>query len=170
MSAVEQFRVCRFGNTGNDFDSTYKPTKHDNATLSRCAHELRTHKKYHGARVRFAMGCYGPFVQEYLAHFSREQLLVLTLEQYKANPRKALSTVFKHLEVRDLSESEWDKLLIRRKVTNAQGEHYKRLKMLNKTKEMLREAYSDCNLNLATLLNDPAYEAWNRGEPALPRL
>ena len=51
------------------------------------------YKKYHSGQVRLAMSCYGPFVEEYLAHFGRGQLLVTSLEEYKADPEKTLRKV-----------------------------------------------------------------------------
>ena len=60
--------------------------------------------------------CYGPLVQEYLAHFDPEQLLVVTLDEYKVSPKDTLARVFRHLGVHDPSEDEWAHILGRRKV------------------------------------------------------
>lgn len=112
-------------------------------SVADCAFALRTHTKYHGGQVRLAMGCYAPFVAEYLAQFDR-QLVVLTLEEYKADPRAALGRVFEHLGVSDPDDQAWTKILGKKKVTNQQGEHYKSLRMLNGTREALTRFYARC--------------------------
>lgn len=113
------------------------------------------------------MGCYGPFVEEYLAQFSRSQLLVTTLEQYKSNPKETLTKVFAHLGVRDASSNEWANILGSKKVTNQQGEHYKKLSMLPSTRALLQEFYGACNSKLANLLQDARFNQWTIGKPAI---
>ena len=147
VAAVDDFRACRAGE--------------GDGWLRACALSLRTHRRYHSHRVRFAMGCYGPFVEEYLAQFSREQLAVVTLDDYRRDRRAVLAGLFAHLGVRALQEDEWETVLRRDKVVNAQGSHYKLLRMRNDTRALLRKAYAPCNANLAALLGEPRFLKWN---------
>jgi len=62
------------------------------------------------------MGCYGPFVEEYLAQFSKEQLMVVTLDDYRQDRRAVLTKLFAHLGARKLTEAEWESVLKRDKV------------------------------------------------------
>lgn len=125
--AVSQMRACIEGATTRD-----------------CAFRLRNHRRMHASNVRFAMGCYGPFVEEYLANFRRDQLLIVTLEEYRTAPKETLQSVFRHLGVHEPTELEWRFILGRRKVTNQQGDHYKKLKMLPSTRLSLKQAYAPC--------------------------
>jgi len=54
-----------------------------------------------------------------------------------------------------------------RKVTNQQGDHYRKLKMLAKTRAMLTSFFTPCNSNLADVLGDPRFLQWNQGSKAL---
>lgn len=58
------------------------------------------------------MGCYGPFIAEYLRNFPREQLLVLTLDEYQAHPKETLGKVFDHIGARRLDGAdEWSQVV-----------------------------------------------------------
>ena len=139
VAAVDEFRACR-AREGDEW-------------LRVCALGFRTHPQYHSHRVRFAMGCSGPFVEEYLAQ--------LTLADYHRNRRRVLAGLFAHLGVRALQEDEWETVLRRDKVVHAQGSHYKLLRMRNDTRALLRKVYAPCNANLAALLGEPRFLKWN---------
>jgi hypothetical protein len=113
----------------------------------------------HASAVRFAMSCYGPFVEEYLANFRAEQLLVVTLEEYKSAPQETLRRVFRHLGVHEPTPTEWKFIMGRRKVTNQQGEHYKKLKMLPSTREALQTAFAPCTAHLDRVLGTSGHFA-----------
>jgi N-acetylgalactosamine 4-sulfate 6-O-sulfotransferase len=153
--AVRQFTACTEAAGGGQ------------GSLKRCTFATRTFKKYHAGQVRLAMGCYGPFVEEYLAHFPQSQLLVLTLEQYKDDPKATLRRAFDHLGAREPSEGEWASILARNKITNQQGDHYKKLTMMASTQTMLRQFYAQCNADLAEKLGDTRFLGWAKGQPVL---
>eukprot|EP00039_Didymoeca_costata_P014158 m.225616 g.225616 ORF g.225616 m.225616 type:complete len:141 (+) comp15959_c1_seq6:2072-2494(+) len=135
--------------------------------LKECTVSTRTYRKYHAGQVRFAMGCYGPFIEEYIAQFGRSQIQIVTLEEYKSDPQSTLQSIFQHLEVREPSQTEWEHILKRRKITNEQGSHYKGLKMRSDTRDMLQKAYAPCNENLATVTRDTRFLEWNKGKKAI---
>ena len=82
VAAVDEFRACR--------------AREGDGWLRVRALGFRSHPQYYSHRVRFAMGCYGTFVEEYLARFSREQLVVVTLADYHRNRRRVLAGLFAH--------------------------------------------------------------------------
>eukprot|EP00041_Stephanoeca_diplocostata_P032057 m.1015878 g.1015878 ORF g.1015878 m.1015878 type:complete len:477 (-) comp24077_c0_seq43:235-1665(-) len=136
--AATKFQSCIDAHPGS------KDTQNSRAAVRECTYEMRNNNRMHASHVRFAMGCYGPLVEEYLAHFKREQLLVVSLEGYKQSPQATLERVFKHIGVRPPTEAEWKHILGRRKVTNEQGDTYKKLVMLNSTRATLTLAYAPC--------------------------
>ena len=84
----------------------------------------------------------------------------LPLEEYAKDPKAVLTRAFAHLGVRQLREDDWEGVLRRRKVTNQQGSHYKSMRMLPTTRDLLREAYTPCNAMLGELLADARFEKW----------
>eukprot|EP00040_Diaphanoeca_grandis_P006951 m.39188 g.39188 ORF g.39188 m.39188 type:complete len:507 (+) comp18117_c0_seq1:125-1645(+) len=152
-------------NTERDFDLVHPDTKvtaEDFDTFARmgveaftgclqqggsvhsCSHSMKTFRHYHAGRVRFAMGCYGGFVQEWLAQFQPSQLLVTSLEEYKLYPQDVVRSVFQHLGVHEPTTAEWTAIMGKKKVVNQQSEHYQTLTMLNSTRQLLNEAYTPC--------------------------
>ena len=58
----------------------------------------------YGGATRIVMGCYGPFLEELLAHFRRSQLLVETLNEWSRDKRSSLARMFTHIGLQPLSE------------------------------------------------------------------
>ena len=72
--------------------------------LSECVWRART--SVFSGPTRIVMGCYAPFVAEYLRNFERKQLLVLTLDEYKAKPKETLARVFSHIGAQPMGDGD----------------------------------------------------------------
>ena len=134
-------------------------------TLAECVWSVRT--LVHSGPTRMAMGCYGPYIEEWLKHFSRDQLQVLTLDEYHANPKSTLAAVFEHIGARPLSDVELDGVVgDGKKAVNVQkGTVYVTKTMTPSTKLALTQFYSQCNVMASELLGgDPRLLAWSSAE------
>jgi N-acetylgalactosamine 4-sulfate 6-O-sulfotransferase len=79
------------------------------ATMGTCVWTSRT--MVFAAPTRMVMGCYAPFIREYLRNFNREQLEVFTLEEYHVDPQSVLTRAFAHIGAENPTEDEWPTLL-----------------------------------------------------------
>ena len=130
--------------------------------LSACVWSVRT--LVHSGPTRMAMGCYGPFIKDWLKHFAREQLKVLTLDEYHDNPKATLATVFDHIGARTLSSAEMDGIVgdKQKKVNEQKGSVYVKLIMTPSTKTLLDHFYSQCNAMASQALGgDSRLTAWS---------
>ena len=88
------------------------------------------------------------------AHFEREQLLTLTLDEYHDDTQATLSRVFQHIGADQPGAADWASILQREGKINQQGQRYKKLAMLDETRAALRAFYGQCNARLSDLLDD----------------
>lgn len=130
--------------------------------LAECVWSVRT--LVHSGPTRMAMGCYGPYIEQWLKHFPREQLLVLTLDEYHANPKATLAAAYKHIGARDLSDDELGAVVgdAQKKVNEQKGKVYVKLAMMEHTKVALTQFYAQCNSMASELLGgDNRMLAWS---------
>lgn len=128
-------------------------------TLRECVWSART--SVYGGATRIIMGCYGFFIEEYLAHFDRSQLIIHTLEEYHANQTSTILSIFDHLDVSPPTTEVLSRISAQKSAANQQNGRYRKLKMLNKTASALHKFYSECNTYAYELLGDPRFKAWN---------
>ncbi|XP_021362965.1 carbohydrate sulfotransferase 15-like [Mizuhopecten yessoensis] len=117
-------------------------------SLRHCAYTPTDHE------VRLHVGLYALYRKEWINIFARDQILVLQLEDYSAHSQRAMSTVYKFLKLRDLSDEygiKSGRANTRKKKTQHVGQ------MLNKTRELLDTFYSPFNKALAELMNEPRF-------------
>ncbi|XP_014823428.1 PREDICTED: carbohydrate sulfotransferase 15-like [Poecilia mexicana] len=107
--------------------------------------------------VRLTLGMYFVFVLDWLTVFQREQILVLQLEDYAANLRKTLKTVFDFLGVGPLSE-QVEASLTKRPMSNTRRAKDRILgPMMPATRNLLSQFYQPFNSKLANILNKKAF-------------
>uniref|UniRef100_A0A061RGM4 N-acetylgalactosamine 4-sulfate 6-O-sulfotransferase n=2 Tax=Tetraselmis sp. GSL018 TaxID=582737 RepID=A0A061RGM4_9CHLO len=94
-------------------------------------------------------GMYVEFLDDWVKHFPREQLLFLRNEDYAAATKEHLTAVFSFLGLREPAESEWASInsLPKRNQQEKDG-------MLPETRAMLEKFYKPFNNRLADALND----------------
>ena len=82
--------------------------------------------------------------------FSRDQFLVLRLEDFNAGPKNYIENIFSWLDLPQVSQSEWEEILVDRTF----NEHMAaRRAILPSTESKLREFYAPFNARLAELLD-----------------
>ncbi|XP_017283686.1 carbohydrate sulfotransferase 15 [Kryptolebias marmoratus] len=107
--------------------------------------------------VRLTLGMYFVFLLDWLTVFHREQLLVLRLEDYAANLKKTIKTVFDFLSVGPLSE-QVEAALSKRPMSNTRRVQDKNLgPMLPATRNLLSKFYLPFNTELSGVLNNSAF-------------
>jgi N-acetylgalactosamine 4-sulfate 6-O-sulfotransferase len=106
-------------------------------------------------------GMYSEFLGDWLDAFPRDQLLILRNEDYKVAQKQHMDAVFRFLDVRELSESEWGDVM----GMPAKNVQKKRAPMLPQTKQLLDDFYAPFNKALAEALGDERY-LWKDEETA----
>ncbi|XP_013857222.1 carbohydrate sulfotransferase 15 [Austrofundulus limnaeus] len=110
--------------------------------------------------VRLTLGMYFVFLLDWLTVFHREQILVLKLEDYAANLKSTIKTVFEFLSVGPLSE-QVEAALSKRPMSNTRRVKDKNLgPMLPATRNLLSRFYLPFNTELSSVLNNNAF-LWN---------
>ncbi|KAF6246275.1 P-loop containing nucleoside triphosphate hydrolase protein, partial [Scenedesmus sp. NREL 46B-D3] len=107
-------------------------------------------------------GMYSQFLQDWLAHFPRHQLLLLRYEDYKAALPQHLEAVLQFLEVSMPEPASWQAML------NAAVQNKKAYPAMRPdTQQLLREFYAPFNTELAQVLDGDCRWLWResgRGE------
>ncbi|XP_037542242.1 carbohydrate sulfotransferase 15 [Nematolebias whitei] len=107
--------------------------------------------------VRLTLGMYFVFLVDWLTVFHREQILVLRLEDYAANLKNTIRTVFDFLSVGPLSE-QVEAALSKRPMSNTRRVQDKNLgPMLPATRNLLSRFYLPFNSELSSVLNNSAF-------------
>ncbi|XP_026771069.3 carbohydrate sulfotransferase 15 isoform X1 [Pangasianodon hypophthalmus] len=114
--------------------------------------------------VRLHVGVYVVYVLDWLSVFSRDQLLVLRLEDHAADKRASMNRVFRFLQLGPLSEQK-EAEITERPASNTRRLADKNLgPMLPLTRRVLTAFYSPFNRKLATVLHDNAF-LWHNHFP-----
>ncbi|KAK3559780.1 hypothetical protein QTP86_020729 [Hemibagrus guttatus] len=107
--------------------------------------------------VRLHVGVYVVYVLDWLSVFSRDQLLVLRLEDHAADKRASMNRVFRFLQLGSLSEQK-EVEITERPASNTRRLADKNLgPMLPLTRRVLTHFYSPFNRKLASVLQDNAF-------------
>ena len=135
--------------------------------LNRCAYGFNWPEGFSGGKTvdfwseysldRLRVGIYFVYLKDWIKVFPRENILVLTTEEYALGPLDFIRKVFlPFAELEDFREHDrrsiesWDRII---RGSNRRG----RKVMLNKTRETLEKFYQPYNLQLAELLGDNKY-------------
>lgn len=130
------------------------------STIRPCVYNYTIASK---SRARLRLGLYSVFLQEWLSVFSRDQVLVIRLEDYSVQPLKTISRVYKFLGLKSLSKEEAEDLLAK-PVANSRREQDRKIgRMLPETRALLTSYYHKYNVQLAKLLDDDSF-LWKDGE------
>lgn len=115
------------------------------SSLKGCLRDLKTQK--YSAPSRLAVGCYAPFVEEYLAQFGENRVLVLTLDELSINRRASVSKAFSHV---GLSEAlNWEEILdAENRSLEMNGENFVSTSIIQK----IQEFYGACDDQLSGIL------------------
>uniref|UniRef100_A0A7S3R6I9 Sulfotransferase n=1 Tax=Dunaliella tertiolecta TaxID=3047 RepID=A0A7S3R6I9_DUNTE len=99
-------------------------------------------------------GMYAEFMDDWLKHFPREQLLILRYEDYTRAQVNHLDALFKFLGLNDLQELPEGKRssITTMPVRNKNSDKYD--KMLPETRKLMQEFYAPFNAKLASILKD----------------
>ncbi|XP_076599661.1 carbohydrate sulfotransferase 15-like [Chaetodon auriga] len=107
--------------------------------------------------VRLHVGLYVVFLLDWLTVFHRDQILVLRLEDYSADPRATLHKAFDFLGLSPLSV-ELEEEVMKKRVSNSRRMTDRDLgPMLPATRDLLRDFYQPFNHKLASLLDNNAF-------------
>uniref|UniRef100_A0A8C2KAU0 Sulfotransferase n=1 Tax=Cyprinus carpio TaxID=7962 RepID=A0A8C2KAU0_CYPCA len=107
--------------------------------------------------VRLQVGLYVVFVLDWLSVFSRDQLLVLRLEDHALNPRLSMSRIFRFLSLGALSDQR-QRQISKSPVSNPRRASDRDLgPMRPATRELLTLFYSPFNQRLAEVLQDESF-------------
>ncbi|KAI2654287.1 Carbohydrate sulfotransferase 15 [Labeo rohita] len=108
-------------------------------------------------RVRLQVGLYVIYLLDWLSVFSREQILILRLEDHAANRKITMRRVFEFLQLGPLTlQKEAD--ITKSPASNTRRPANRSLgPMLPITKEILQSFYEPFNQRLAQVLRDPAF-------------
>uniref|UniRef100_A0A3Q4HK19 Sulfotransferase n=1 Tax=Neolamprologus brichardi TaxID=32507 RepID=A0A3Q4HK19_NEOBR len=110
--------------------------------------------------VRLNLGMYIVFLLDWLSVFSKEQILVLRLEDYAANLKETIQKVFDFLSVGPVSQ-QVEAALTKQPMSNTRREEDRSLgPMLPATRNILRNFHQPFNRKLASLLDNEAF-LWN---------
>ncbi|CAN9509185.1 unnamed protein product [Ophioblennius macclurei] len=107
--------------------------------------------------VRLQVGLYIVYLMDWLTVFSREQILVLRLEDHASNRKYTMHKVFEFLNLGPLTQ-EIESEITRSPASNTRRQADKNLgPMLHITKEILRDFYTPFNEKLAKVLRNNSF-------------
>lgn len=107
--------------------------------------------------VRLHVGLYIVFLKDWLSIFSREQILVLRLEDHASNRKYTMHQVFEFLDLAPVTK-EIESEITRSPASNTRRPADKNLgPMLPITKEILRDFYTPFNMKLAKVLRNDSF-------------
>ncbi|KAK3267182.1 hypothetical protein CYMTET_24250 [Cymbomonas tetramitiformis] len=101
-------------------------------------------------------GMYAEFFPDWLAHFPKDQLLVIKFEEYSKNLAHEVMRVFDFLQLRHLDDRKQKAILQQERANkrrSGSGEP-----MLDKTRAFLSDFFAPYNAALRNLLNDSRYD------------
>ncbi|XP_059386343.1 carbohydrate sulfotransferase 15 [Carassius carassius] len=116
--------------------------------------------------VRLQVGLYVVFILDWLSVFSRDQLLVLRLEDHALNPELSMSRIFRFLRLGALSDQR-QRQISKRPASNTRRASDRDLgPMRAVTRDLLSLFYSPFNQRLAEVLQDESFTWDGRSEHA----
>ncbi|KAK2875986.1 hypothetical protein Q8A67_020082 [Cirrhinus molitorella] len=116
--------------------------------------------------VRLQVGLYVVFLLDWLSVFSRDQLLVLRLEDHASNLTLSMSRIFRFLRLAPLSDQR-QRQISRRPASNTRHASDRNLgPMQTITRELLTLFYAPFNQKLAEVLRDESFTWDGRSEHA----
>ncbi|XP_073775163.1 carbohydrate sulfotransferase 15 isoform X3 [Danio rerio] len=108
-------------------------------------------------KVRLQVGLYVVFVLDWLSVFSRDQLLVVRLEDHAADPARSMRSVFRFLGLEPVS-AQTELLISKRPVSNSRRAAASSLgPMSTHTRDLLTHFYTPFNKRLCAALQDQAF-------------
>ncbi|XP_058650449.1 carbohydrate sulfotransferase 15 isoform X2 [Onychostoma macrolepis] len=111
----------------------------------------------HAMSVRLQVGLYVVFLLDWLSVFSRDQLLVLRLEDHASNPALSMNRIFRFLRLGALSDHR-QRQISKRPASNTRRASDRDLgPMRPVTRELLTVFYSPFNQKLAEVLRDETF-------------
>ncbi|XP_051523864.1 carbohydrate sulfotransferase 15-like [Myxocyprinus asiaticus] len=114
--------------------------------------------------VRLQVGLYVMYVLDWLSVFSREQLLVLRLEDHASNPSCSMNRIFRFLQIGAVLKQRW------REITKRPASNTRRMSDRNLgpmrpvTRELLEQFYAPFNQKLSEVLQDESFLWDSRSE------
>lgn len=109
--------------------------------------------------VRLQVGLYAVYLLDWLTVFSKEQFLILRLEDHASNVKYTMHKVFQFLNLGPLSEKQ-EALMTKSPASNTRRPEDRSLgPMWPITQKILRDFYGPFNTRLAQVLDDEAF-AW----------
>ncbi|XP_051771552.1 carbohydrate sulfotransferase 15-like [Ctenopharyngodon idella] len=112
---------------------------------------------YVAMSVRLQVGLYVVFILDWLSVFSRDQLLVLRLEDHAANVTRSMSRIFHFLQLGPVSE-QTERLISKRPASNTRHLSDRDLGPMEPlTRELLRMFYAPFNQKLSAVLQDESF-------------
>ncbi|XP_003419716.1 carbohydrate sulfotransferase 15 [Loxodonta africana] len=111
--------------------------------------------------VRLQVGLYAVYLLDWLSVFSKEQFLILRLEDHASNVKHTMQRVFEFLNLGPLSEKQ-EALMTKSPASNARRPEDRNLgPMWPVTQRILQDFYGPFNAKLAQVLADEAF-AWKK--------
>eukprot|EP00615_Pteridomonas_danica_P011961 CAMPEP_0114346950 /NCGR_PEP_ID=MMETSP0101-20121206/13493_1 /TAXON_ID=38822 ORGANISM="Pteridomonas danica, Strain PT" /NCGR_SAMPLE_ID=MMETSP0101 /ASSEMBLY_ACC=CAM_ASM_000211 /LENGTH=1385 /DNA_ID=CAMNT_0001483933 /DNA_START=329 /DNA_END=4486 /DNA_ORIENTATION=- len=98
---------------------------------------------------RINIGIYHAFLYKWFEVYDRNQFKIIRLEDFNDNPKQHLANVFDWLGLSDISETDWEHILVDRTFNEHRNA---RPSMLNQTQMMLKDFYEPFNKRLVQLL------------------
>ncbi|KAM6184608.1 carbohydrate sulfotransferase 15 [Rhynchocyon petersi] len=111
--------------------------------------------------VRLQVGLYAVYLLDWLSVFSKEQFLILRLEDHASNVKSTMQRVFQFLNLGPLSEKQ-EALMTKSPASNVRRPEDRNLgPMWPVTQRILQDFYGPFNARLAQVLSDEAF-AWKK--------
>ncbi|XP_071087317.1 carbohydrate sulfotransferase 15-like [Haliotis cracherodii] len=116
-----------------------------------------SHENAYSSKVRLRLGIYSVHVADWLRVFPRHQVHVIKFEDYIQDIENHMKSLFRFLDLRDLTKSEMTLVLglEPNNIRNVNAQHVG--EMLLDTRQMLTDFYSRYNKELTELLNNRKY-------------
>ncbi|XP_051959335.1 carbohydrate sulfotransferase 15-like [Xyrauchen texanus] len=114
--------------------------------------------------VRVQVGLYVMYVLDWLSVFSREQLLLLRLEDHASNPSRSMNRIFRFLQIGAVSRQR-QREITKRSAANTRRTSDRSLgPMRAVTRELLEQFYAPFNQKLSEVLQDDSFLWDSRSE------
>ncbi|XP_016329266.1 carbohydrate sulfotransferase 15-like [Sinocyclocheilus anshuiensis] len=115
-------------------------------------------------QVRLQVGLYVVYLLDWMSVFSRDQLLVLRLEDHASNPELSMSRIFRFLRLGALSDQR-QRQISKRPASNTRHPSDRDLGPMRPiTRELLTLFYAPFNQRLAEVLQDESFTWDGRSE------
>jgi N-acetylgalactosamine 4-sulfate 6-O-sulfotransferase len=134
--------------------------KKEMSVMSGCLsrHDLQTccYDSHNDPNMRINLGVYICYIRDWYEAFGRDNLLVVSLEDYSKQPLPVLSRIFSFIRVQDPGLEVLKEYLTPRKNTRKEKDTQLGA-MLTPTRRLLQDFYWPYNVQLARFLNDTRF-------------